>query len=195
MLLVVLCNVFISFIRSPFGPSPTRTGTRHPRWHSQSKADQNQSQTGHICCHGDLREQGVVSGNMGVAVAGLKVPDDSENLLTFCLLDHPSDIQDSGDMLPPERIKMFFLVNTLSHFISINSSCSSAPSLLKKVHVKEAWCLCMSVQVKEAWPLLLSVALKKADLTTIFSNILHCFSSIRLEILWNHLLVDKSYKN
>lgn len=42
---------------------------------------------------------------MGGVVAGLEVPDDGENLLTFRLLDHPSDIQYSRDMLPPETMK------------------------------------------------------------------------------------------
>lgn len=108
MLLVVLCDVFVSIIcsptRAPFGASPARSGARHPRRYSQSETDQNQSQAGHVRCHGDLGKQGVVSGNMGGAIACLEVPDDCENLLTFRLLDHPPDVQYSRDVLPPERI-------------------------------------------------------------------------------------------
>lgn len=55
----------------------------------------------------------MVSGNMGGAIAGLKVPDDSQDLLPFRVLHHPSDVQDSGDVLPPVRskIQLFALIS------------------------------------------------------------------------------------
>lgn len=99
---LVLCRLSCS--RIPYLVVSPRAVLREPIGDGHGEAEQAQADTVHLWSDGNIRKESPIPAN-GSAVA-LKVFDNVEDLLAFCLPHHPPNVQQSGNMLFPVEGRM-----------------------------------------------------------------------------------------
>lgn len=101
-------NVIGAFLHQPAGFVGVWSQGGEAGRRCDGDATQADVQTVDLRGHRDLGEEGAISWQPGqtsiaTAVAALDVSNDVEDLLTFCLTSHSTDVQDGRHVLLPER--------------------------------------------------------------------------------------------